>query len=428
MNHSPFATFALADAFRAQLKTAMSKGEPFDTTTGLPLSMLKKSITAPWYDLAVKYADAKWKRSSGHSRKNRADALMTATIALLRKEPLGFEPVAVRTALQAWAFNADRRPNAPRDVTTILNWVKRNCHTLDALADPQIMQRVLDAVTTKLDGEPTAPSTVRRRRSVLYNAGLYGVLVKAFDANPFEGLQTGSAKTARAIDKRCLINPAQAKALLAHVKENRWGGRRLHAFFATLYYAGLRPEEATGLRVRDLALPDQGWGEILANIARPEVGSRWTGNGTPYESRQLKAREKGDVRPVPVHPALVAVLRDYIANPGSATAPRPPLQPGDRLFPGAHGGEMSGEVYRRAWAKARLKVLTPDEFESPLGRRVYDLRHTCLTTWLNSGVAPARVAAWAGNSVPVLLAVYVNCITGDEDDMKRRIEDALPGE
>jgi len=128
------------------------------------------------------------------------------------------------------------------------------------------------------------------------------------------------------------------------------------------------------------------------------------------------------------NPRSPAIPRDYISNPGSAIAPRPTLKPDDRLFPGAHGGEMSGEVYRRAWAKARQKVLTPAEYASPLGRRVYDLRHTCLTTWLNSGVAPARVAAWAGNSVPILLAIYVNCITGDEDDMKRRIEDAQPND
>jgi hypothetical protein len=32
----------------------------------------------------------------------------------------------------------------------------------------------------------------------------------------------------------------------------------------------------------------------------------------------------------------------------------------------------------------------------PLGGRVYDLRHACLTTWLNNGVPPAQVAEWAG--------------------------------
>jgi hypothetical protein len=60
-------------------------------------------------------------------------------------------------------------------------------------------------------------------------------------------------------------------------------------------------------------------------------------------------------------------------------------------------------------------------------RRTYDLRHTCLTNWLNSGVPAAQVAEWAGNSVPVLLSTYVNCIAGTEEEMKRRVLGSMPG-
>lgn len=66
---------------------------------------------------------------------------------------------------------------------------------------------------------------------------------------------------------------------------------------------------------------------------------------------------------------------------------------GDRLGRHRHQGEkgelLAGSVIRRAWRSARVKVLTPDEFASPLGRRVYDLRHTRLTKWLNDGIPPA---------------------------------------
>jgi hypothetical protein len=40
----------------------------------------------------------------------------------------------------------------------------------------------------------------------------------------------------------------------------------------------------------------------------------------------------------------------------------------------------------------------------------------------------ARVASRTGNSVPILLTIYINRITGDENDMKRRIENELPDE
>lgn len=57
-----------------------------------------------------------------------------------------------------------------------------------------------------------------------------------------------------------------------------------------------------------------------------------------------------------------------------------------------------------------------------MGKHVYDLRHTCLTSWLNNGIPPAQVAEWAGNSVPVLLATYARCITGQLAELQQRIE------
>jgi hypothetical protein len=65
-----------------------------------------------------------------------------------------------------------------------------------------------------------------------------------------------------------------------------------------------------------------------------------------------------------------------------------------------------------------------------LARRVYDLRHACVSTWLNAGVPPAQVAEWAGRSVAVLLKVHAKCIDGQDQIAKLRIEDALrdPGE
>jgi hypothetical protein len=65
------------------------------------------------------------------------------------------------------------------------------------------------------------------------------------------------------------------------------------------------------------------------------------------------------------------------------------------------------------------------EYASPLAGRVYDLRHACVSTCLNSGIAPAQVAEWAGHSVAILLKIYAKCIDGQDDIAKRRIEEAL---
>jgi hypothetical protein len=73
--------------------------------------------------------------------------------------------------------------------------------------------------------------------------------------------------------------------------------------------------------------------------------------------------------------------------------------PDGKLFLGVRGGELPTITIRRGWTAARKTVLTPEELRSPLAKRIYDLRHACLSTWLNGGVPPTQVAQWAGHSV-----------------------------
>ncbi|HET7326377.1 MAG TPA: hypothetical protein VFJ14_03745, partial [Nocardioidaceae bacterium] len=79
----------------------------------------------------------------------------------------------------------------------------------------------------------------------------------------------------------------------------------------------------------------------------------------------------------------------------------------------------------RAWHRARAVAFSPSQLDSPLARRPYDLRHACLSTWLNAGVPPVQVAEWAGHTVAVLLHIYAKCVEGQQDAAKRRIEAAL---
>jgi len=112
-------------------------------------------------------------------------------------------------------------------------------------------------------------------------------------------------------------------------------------------------------------------------------------NGSRRERRQLKHRAEGDSRIVPTHPELTRILRDHLAQFGTA--------PDGRLFSGVRGGELPTITYRRAWTKARQAALTTTAQASPVARRPYDLRHACLSTWLNGGVYPTQVAEWAAH-------------------------------
>jgi integrase len=210
---------------------------------------------------------------------------------------------------------------------------------------------------------------------------------------------------------------AWRKSTYSGVKNN---GPRLVAFFALMYYAALRPEEALALRDRNITLPTQsaGWGELTLETADTHIGAAWTNSGNSPEERSLKHRALGETRPVPIAPPLVTILRTHLQNF--------PDGPDGRLFYGIRSGrELDTDVYQRAWTQARHHAFTQQERQSPLATRPYDLRHACVSTWLAAGATAPDVATWAGHSVDVLLRRYAKSIAGQQDLARQRIEQAL---
>jgi integrase len=416
---TPRKTRALADSFRAQLLTASRKGEPFEVNSGLPVSMIPKAAGVSWYEHACAFADATWPRSAPRTRQSRADALATATTALLRSEPGRPEAEQIRDALYGWAFIRTRRESGlpPEHLADAVKWLERGTVALRAFEDVTVAHAVLDALSRRADGKPAAPNTIARKRAVLYSALRYAVDLGRLDSHPLDRVHWKAEKVAEQVDRRSVVDHPRARRLLAAVANQGVLGRRLRAFFGCMYYSALRPSEVIALRKADIAsLPGQGWAEIALNLSDPATSRQWTDAGT-RQPRQLKHRSRDDVRFVPVPPPLTQLIRTHLTEHGTA--------PDGRLFWSPRGGPLAEAVYGRVWREARLRALTPEEYASPLAARPYDLRHAAVSTWLNAGVPATQVAEWAGHSVHVLLKVYAKCIVGQEEAARQRIEAAL---
>jgi len=186
-----------------------------------------------------------------------------------------------------------------------------------------------------------------------------------------------------------------------------------------MYYAALRPEEVADLRKQNItSLPknDGEWGEFTLTNSQPRSGSNWTDDGSIRQRRELKHRAKEETRSVPIHPELVKLLRDHLAEFGTGT--------GGRVFTLSTGKIVSDRAYLKVFHEARTGAFTGAEATSLIARRPYDLRHAAVSTWLNAGVPPAQVAEWAGHTVDVLLRVYAKCVAGQQAEAKRRILEA----
>src|SRR5262249_9995650 len=95
-------------------------------------------------------------------------------------------------------------------------------------------------------------------------------------------------------------------------------------------------------------------------------------------------------RPAPIHPNLVALLREHLKK----------YQPGPdgRIFTGPRGGIFNDRAYLKVFHQARAAAFSGQEAASLLARRPYDLRHAAVSTWLNAGVPAPQAADWAATA------------------------------
>jgi hypothetical protein len=423
-----FETKAMAESFRSRLVVAQREGIAFDEATGLTEPMARESRARSWYEHAVAYVDMKWPRASAKHRKGIAEALTTATMALLTSDRGAPAEGEIRAALYGWAFNKARRDDGKPspEIASAIRWLEANTVKLAALAEPALVRKALDALTLRLDGRSAAASTVRRKRAIFSGALRYAVELRLLDAHPLDQLSWVAPKLADEVDRRVVVNPAQARALLAAIRTR---APELEAFFGCLYYAVLRPEEALNLAEDQYERPSKigGWGSLHLTGATVSVGRGWGDDLGTVERRGLKHRAATATRDVPVPPPLVLLLDRHIRTYGVGAGERLFVTrrgPGGRYVPTV-GQPIPNNSYTREWRLARKAVLTPAQQRSPLARVPYNLRHAGVSLWLNAGVPATQVAEWAGHSVHVLLRVYAKCIDGQEDGARRRIEAAL---
>lgn len=417
--HESHKTKALADRFRAKLLRAADRGEPFDTVTGLPDSLRGGKVALSFLELALKYIDARWAEASAKQRDSMTDSLATVVPVLVKPGRGRPTPEILRRALRSYVLPPSRRERErPEEIASAVRWLEKSSLPVAELQEIARVHELIDALGQKLDGKPAATQTYRRRRAVVFNSLEFAVELEAFPSNPLGRVRRKRGKRpVQEVDRRVVVNPRQARELLAAVTYvggyERASGRRLRAFFGCLYYAAMRPGEALGLRRSDCTLPAKGWGRIELTETRPTAGKAWTDSGEAHDRRGLKQRAKGEVRIVPIPPPLVLLLREHLKEFGTAKD--------GRLFASERGNVVAASSYSRVWKQTRELALVPGQVSSVLAFRPYDLRHAGVSQWLNSGVPAPEVAARAGHSVDVLLKIYAKCVDGQEQEMNDRI-------
>ena len=200
------------------------------------------------------------------------------------------------------------------------------------------------ATTTSHTGQQFAANTYRNKMKGLSGAIKYAIELGRLSVNPLDRITKSAPRKATTIDRRVVVNPVQARKLLAAVKDQGHGrtGPHLTAFFAILYYAGLRPSEAFALRAQDCTLPKKRWGELCFAESSPYAYKAWTNDGGYSPRKALKHRPKDQSRTVPACPDLVKILRAHLSEYGTAED--------GPLFTREDGEKIRPATYAKIWA------------------------------------------------------------------------------
>lgn len=296
--------------FRAQLLVAAREGIPFRIADGLPQSLSQPKAARTWLEHAMDYVSTKWAHASPRHRRGIAEALTDITMALVDPTQAPMSETELRHALYRHAFNMTARSTEPSTQDAqAMAWLLRHGPALDQLDDAATLRALMNQLALRRDGKPAAASTVTRKRATLHSVLEYAVELEQFPNNPLNRVRWKAPLTTDVVDQRVVVNPAQARALLAAVWES---DPALAAYFACLYYAGLRPGEARNLRAEDCTLPDDGWGSLLLTGSHQTSGSAWTDGASSGEDCGPKHRGRQDSRLVPAHPELVRALRRHL--------------------------------------------------------------------------------------------------------------------
>jgi integrase len=379
-NSEPFVYQAQADEYRRKLAAAASKGERFDTDTGLPVSWLIEEFTVA--EFTHDWFRQQWPTWAAGSRRAAAESIVRWLPLLVRKGAPA-PPVDIRTQITKWLTEDSEMPAYLQRWSLLLTDFDKN-HA----------QRVWSKLGLTLDGKRALNPKTAARMRVTFKA----VMKSAVSAGQSSAVEwpkvsrRGKEKIVIKCDPSRVPSADQMRQLLEALGPRHTRGRTARDYrqlFGLMYYCGLRPGEAYAVNAADLTLPESGWGRlIVSRTARIDTISTWL-DGDPIHG-PVKAGAVG--REVPIPPQCVELLRENLPESGF-------------LFEG-----VSRRAVSRAWALAKSTALPPGPLQT---MDPYYCRHAYATHGLRAGIPIGVIAERLGNSREMVATIYDGWLDGD---------------
>lgn len=185
-----------------------------------------------------------------------------------------------------------------------------------------------------------------------------------------------------------------------------WDRQRDAVLIAVLGYCALRPGEALALT----------WGQVLERSLWITHTIAGLDEDTPTSFEDGRTKTSKD-RGVPMPAFLIPMLAEWrmACRDRSASGP---VFPTNRDAPVAWTFNQFNNWRRTQWTPALKAAGVPY-------RRPYNLRHSCVTTWIYSGVNIIEAAARAGHSLETLTKTYAHRLADVDPSKPLNVEQAF---
>jgi integrase len=243
------------------------------------------------------------------------------------------------------------------------------------------------------------PKVVRECLSVLSLVLKFAVKARALGENPAAGHEI-VVRRKKLREGDGVLSMEQVHQLIGHIPD------RYKPAVWLLVFAGLRPAELCGLRVRDI------------DFARHEVSVRATlmpvhrYGDQPYMGR-VEGPPKTDAgdRTIPIPEWLCHDLAAIIASRGT-------LDRDGFLFQTRYGNPLNRDHFRQAVIRPALRAAG-----LPETIRTYDLRHSHASLLIDLGANPLAIAQRMGHTdASVTLRVYGHLFKGTQQKLSEKLD------
>lgn len=173
----------------------------------------------------------------------------------------------------------------------------------------------------------------------------------------------------------------------------------------------------TGARQGELFGVASGDVDFLRRVVRYEVQVAYIGGRLVF-----KPLKNDRPREVPVAAAVMPVLSEHVREYPPAEVTLPWSEKGSKkdgkpvtrrlLFTGGDSRAYFRQTVNRAWKPAWEAAGVPDRGRA---NGMHVLRHSAASRWLSEGLNPAKVAAYLGDTLAVVISTYSHWLPNDEE-------------